>query len=130
MKMSFVEILMVLFCKLNLSILLILPLRYEYQRESSGVSSVKNFKTLLPASSKDVYYRDDIGNISTSHMKVMDDAVELDLRPRFSAANRSIGASITEKAPTRAFSWLKVLSTRIVNLRLKLHCCHLVPLRV
>merc|ERR1712096_468184 len=48
-----------------------------------GVSSVKNFKTLLPAAAKDVYYRDDIGNISTSHMKVMDDAVELDLRPRF-----------------------------------------------
>jgi len=57
--------------------------RYEFQRESSGVSSVKNFKTLLPASSKDVYYRDDIGNISTSHLRVMDDAVELDLRPRF-----------------------------------------------
>ena len=57
--------------------------RYEFQRENSGVSSVKNFKTLLPASAKDVYYRDDIGNISTSHMKVMDDAVELDLRPRF-----------------------------------------------
>ena len=44
---------------------------------------MKNFKTLLPAAAKDVYYRDDIGNISTSHMKVMDDAVELDLRPRF-----------------------------------------------
>ena len=58
-------------------------IRYEYQREQSGVSSIKNFKTLLPASSSDVYYRDDIGNISTSHMKVMDDAVELDLRPRF-----------------------------------------------
>jgi len=57
--------------------------RYEFQRENSGVSSVKNFKTLLPASAKNVYYRDDIGNISTSHMKVMDDAVELDLRPRF-----------------------------------------------
>lgn len=57
--------------------------RYEFQRESSGVSSVKNFKTLLPAAARDVYYRDDIGNISTSHMKVMDDAVELDLRPRF-----------------------------------------------
>jgi len=57
--------------------------RYDYQREQSGASSIKNFKTLLPASSKDVYYRDDIGNISTSHMKVMDDAVELDLRPRF-----------------------------------------------
>merc|ERR1712059_218586 len=37
--------------------------RYEFQRESSGVSSVKNFKTLLPAAAKDVYYRDDIGNI-------------------------------------------------------------------
>jgi len=57
--------------------------RYEFQRENSGVSSVKNFKTLLPAAARDVYYRDDIGNISTSHMKVMDDAVELDLRPRF-----------------------------------------------
>lgn len=60
---------------------------------------MKNFKTLLPAAAKDVYYRDDIGNISTSHLKVrscykvtkmkiphsqvMDDAVELDLRPRF-----------------------------------------------
>ena len=96
MKMSFVEI-MVMVCKLNLSILLILPLRYEYQRESSGVSSVKNFKTLLPASSKDVYYRDDIGNISTSHMKVMDDAVELDLRPRFSAANRLIGEVVQSR---------------------------------
>jgi len=57
--------------------------RYEFQRENSGVSSVKNFKSLLPAAARDVYYRDDIGNISTSHMKVMDDAVELDLRPRF-----------------------------------------------
>jgi len=57
--------------------------RYEFQRENSGVSSVKNFKSLLPAAASGVYYRDDIGNISTSHMKVMDDAVELDLRPRF-----------------------------------------------
>ena len=75
------------------------------------MSSIKNFKTLLPASSSDVYYRDDIGNISPSHMKVMDDAVELDLRPRFSAVQCSIGSTtgctITEKAPTRAFSWLK-----------------------
>ena len=47
------------------------------------MSSVKNFKTLLPAAAKDAYYRDDIGNISTSHMKVMDDAAELDLGPRF-----------------------------------------------
>ncbi|KAF4532123.1 hypothetical protein B566_EDAN004129 [Ephemera danica] len=58
--------------------------RYEYQRETqSGVSSVKQFKTALPASASDVYYRDEIGNISTSHMRVLSDSVELDLRPRF-----------------------------------------------
>jgi len=57
--------------------------RYEFQRENSGIAAVKNFKTFLPASARDVYYRDDIGNISTSAMKVKDDYVELDLRPRF-----------------------------------------------
>jgi oligosaccharyltransferase complex subunit alpha (ribophorin I) len=58
--------------------------RYEYQRESqSGVSSVKSFRTALPASAQDVYYRDEIGNISTSHMRVLSDSVELELRPRF-----------------------------------------------
>ena len=58
--------------------------RYDYQRESqSGLSSVKSFKTILPASATDVYYRDEIGNISTSHMRILPDSVELDLRPRF-----------------------------------------------
>lgn len=58
--------------------------RYEYQREAgSGVSSVKSFRTVLPAASRDVYYRDDIGNISTSHLRNLPDSVELDLRPRF-----------------------------------------------
>lgn len=58
--------------------------RYDYQREAqSGVSSVKAFKTILPAAATDAYYRDEIGNISTSHMKILSDSVELDLRPRF-----------------------------------------------
>lgn len=57
--------------------------RYDFQREHNSYSSIKSFKTVIPASAKDVYYRDEIGNISTSHMKVLDDAVELDLRPRF-----------------------------------------------
>jgi len=57
--------------------------RYEYQRENSGASAVKSFKTILPAAAEDVYYRDDIGNISTSAMRVLVDAVELELRPRF-----------------------------------------------
>merc|ERR1712156_1230430 len=57
--------------------------RYEFQRENSGVAAIKSFKTFLPAAANGVYYRDDIGNISTSAMRVLDDAVEVDLRPRF-----------------------------------------------
>jgi len=57
--------------------------RYDYQRQPNPLSAVKSFKTVLPASAADVYYRDEIGNISTSNLKEMDDAVELELRPRF-----------------------------------------------
>merc|ERR1711997_1214821 len=57
--------------------------RYEFQRENSGVSAVKMFKTILPAAASDVYYRDDIGNISTSALRFLDDSVEVELRPRF-----------------------------------------------
>ncbi|CAM1324160.1 RPN1 (predicted), partial [Pycnogonum litorale] len=57
--------------------------RYEYQTEHSGVSAIKGYKTVLPAAASDVYYRDEIGNISTSHLRVLDDSVELELRPRF-----------------------------------------------
>ena len=32
-------------------------------------TAVKSFRTVLPASSKNVYYRDDIGNISTSNLR-------------------------------------------------------------
>jgi len=57
--------------------------RYEFQRENSGVSAVKMFKTILPAAASDVYYRDDIGNISTSALRFLEDSVEVELRPRF-----------------------------------------------
>ncbi|GIY26460.1 dolichyl-diphosphooligosaccharide--protein glycosyltransferase subunit 1 [Caerostris extrusa] len=58
--------------------------RYEFQRDQSGFNSVKSFKVYnLPASASDVYYRDEIGNISTSHLRVLDDSTEVDLRPRF-----------------------------------------------
>ncbi|XP_014669054.1 PREDICTED: dolichyl-diphosphooligosaccharide--protein glycosyltransferase subunit 1-like [Priapulus caudatus] len=57
--------------------------RYEYQKDKSGFNSVWSFKTLLPASAADVYYRDEIGNISTSHLRELVDSVEVDLRPRF-----------------------------------------------
>ncbi len=38
---------------------------------------------MLPAAARDVYYRDEIGNISTSALRELDDMVELELRPRF-----------------------------------------------
>ncbi|XP_045447098.1 dolichyl-diphosphooligosaccharide--protein glycosyltransferase subunit 1 [Melitaea cinxia] len=58
--------------------------RYDYQQDHhSGPASVRSYKTLLPASASDVYYRDTNGNISTSNMKVKKDSVELDLRPRY-----------------------------------------------
>jgi hypothetical protein len=40
-------------------------------------------QTILPASARDVYYRDEIGNISTSNLRDLDDSMELELRPRF-----------------------------------------------
>ncbi|XP_071818001.1 dolichyl-diphosphooligosaccharide--protein glycosyltransferase subunit 1-like isoform X1 [Apostichopus japonicus] len=57
--------------------------RYDYQRQQDGFSSVKSFTTILPAAAQDVYYRDEIGNISTSNLLERDDHVELELRPRF-----------------------------------------------
>ncbi|XP_002740264.1 dolichyl-diphosphooligosaccharide--protein glycosyltransferase subunit 1 [Saccoglossus kowalevskii] len=57
--------------------------RYDYQRTQDGFSSIKSFKTILPASARDVYYRDEIGNISTSHLNEQDEFIEVELRPRF-----------------------------------------------
>jgi len=56
--------------------------RYDYQRTPT-YAAVKSLKVALPAAAKDVYYRDVIGNISTSNMLVQEDSVELELRPRF-----------------------------------------------
>ncbi|XP_002157282.1 dolichyl-diphosphooligosaccharide--protein glycosyltransferase subunit 1 isoform X1 [Hydra vulgaris] len=56
--------------------------RYDYQRTPSH-AAVKSIKSVLPAAAKDVYYRDEIGNISTSNLLNTHDSVELELRPRF-----------------------------------------------
>lgn len=56
--------------------------RYDFQRQPT-YAAVKSFKTVLPAAARDVYYRDEIGNISTSNMLTQDDSVEVELRPRF-----------------------------------------------
>ncbi|CAF0707010.1 unnamed protein product [Brachionus calyciflorus] len=62
--------------------------RFDYMRRQGGQSSVKSFKTLLPSTAADVYYRDEIGNISTSNLRLPSknnkgEPVELELKPRF-----------------------------------------------
>lgn len=58
--------------------------RYEFAREpKSWEASIQSFDTILPAAASDIYYRDEIGNISTSHTRIKKDSVELNLRPRF-----------------------------------------------
>lgn len=62
--------------------------RFDYMRRQGGSASVKSFKTLLPSTAADVYYRDEIGNISTSNLRMpgkssKGEPAELELRPRF-----------------------------------------------
>lgn len=57
--------------------------RLDFQRRQDSYSAVKTFKTSLPAAARDIYYRDEIGNVSTSHVKEMQDQVEVEIRPRF-----------------------------------------------
>jgi len=60
--------------------------RYDYQinPQANGQAALKFLRQYLPSEALDVYYRDDIGNISTSHLNVDDDnKLRLDLRPRF-----------------------------------------------
>jgi oligosaccharyltransferase complex subunit alpha (ribophorin I) len=62
--------------------------RFDYMRRQGGAASVKSLRALLPPSARDVYYRDEIGNISTSNLRVPSKSmsaenVELEIRPRF-----------------------------------------------
>jgi len=58
--------------------------RYDYQRNPQASPAViAYFKTVLPPSAADVYYRDDIGNITTSNMNINQRGLVVDLIPRF-----------------------------------------------
>lgn len=58
--------------------------RFDYQR-SYGRSGnvVASLREVLPHGAADVYYRDEIGNISTSHMFAGEEGVVLDIQPRY-----------------------------------------------
>ena len=58
--------------------------RYEYQAKRSLTSpSFRTLNAILPAQAHDIYYRDQIGNISTSDMVISNDEIELNIETRF-----------------------------------------------
>lgn len=58
----------------------------EFQH-SAGVHEhtnvLKDLTFRLPSSARDVYYRDDIGNVSTSHVRHEPSGVVLEITPRY-----------------------------------------------
>eukprot|EP00741_Cyanophora_paradoxa_P015731 tig00020904_g15187.t1 len=59
--------------------------RYDYQRNpmGAGVASIRSIVSVLPSSAFEIYYRDEIGNISTSAINPSDKGLEVELVPRF-----------------------------------------------
>ncbi|KAK6929185.1 Ribophorin I [Dillenia turbinata] len=59
--------------------------RVEYQSRPtiSGISSFKHLLALLPPRVHSVYYRDEIGNISSSHLRSDSRKSELEIEPRY-----------------------------------------------
>nr|CAD2177809.1 unnamed protein product [Meloidogyne enterolobii] len=59
--------------------------RLDFQMDRRGMKQpvVRSFKSILPPATRDIYYRDEIGNISTSSVYPRNDRVEVELRPRF-----------------------------------------------
>ncbi|CAN6226321.1 unnamed protein product [Urochloa humidicola] len=58
-------------------------LEYQSRPSISGASSFKNLLARLPPRVHSVYYRDEIGNISTSHLRIGSQKSELEIEPRY-----------------------------------------------
>jgi len=56
--------------------------RLDYVYGQTG-NSVRDFTQYLPKQARDAYYRDDIGNVSTSHVFPSENGIKLDIDPRF-----------------------------------------------
>ncbi|XP_061999986.1 dolichyl-diphosphooligosaccharide--protein glycosyltransferase subunit 1B [Rosa rugosa] len=57
--------------------------RVDYQGRSSGVSSFKHLLARLPPRVHSVFYRDQIGNISSSHLRTDYRRSDLEIEPRY-----------------------------------------------
>jgi oligosaccharyltransferase complex subunit alpha (ribophorin I) len=58
-------------------------LEYQSRPSISGMSSFKNLLAKLPPRVHSVYYRDEIGNISSSHLRTDSHKSELEIEPRY-----------------------------------------------
>ncbi|GJN01199.1 hypothetical protein PR202_ga18446 [Eleusine coracana subsp. coracana] len=58
-------------------------LEYQSRQSISGTSSFKNLLARLPPRVHSVYYRDEIGNISSSHLRTDSHKSELEIEPRY-----------------------------------------------
>jgi len=59
--------------------------RLEYQADprQHGVASFRQLAAVLPRGAHSLYFRDEIGNVSTSHVRHFRDKLEVALLPRF-----------------------------------------------
>eukprot|EP01006_Ploeotia_vitrea_P006231 TRINITY_DN12590_c0_g1_i1.p1 TRINITY_DN12590_c0_g1~~TRINITY_DN12590_c0_g1_i1.p1 ORF type:complete len:491 (-),score=276.17 TRINITY_DN12590_c0_g1_i1:1418-2890(-) len=57
--------------------------RFDYDRNRGNPASFSEIRARLPKTSFDVYYRDGIGNISSSHVRVERKSQLLEVQPRF-----------------------------------------------
>lgn len=58
-------------------------LEYQARPSVSGSSSFKNLLARLPPRVHSVYYRDEIGNVSSSHLRTDSQKSELEIEPRY-----------------------------------------------
>lgn len=58
-------------------------LDFQLDRRGSKMPALQKYLTVLPAAAKDIYYRDVIGNISTSDVKLRKNSVDVEIQPRF-----------------------------------------------
>jgi oligosaccharyltransferase complex subunit alpha (ribophorin I) len=58
--------------------------RFDYQRtQRTSGAPIRSVLNLIPLSASEIYYRDEIGNISTSDITVAKDKLAVELTPRF-----------------------------------------------
>ncbi|GJP51316.1 hypothetical protein CLOM_g10476 [Closterium sp. NIES-68] len=58
-------------------------LDYQHRPMAIGVSSLRGLMAVLPERANTVYYRDEIGNISSSHLRYPHRKAELEIEPRY-----------------------------------------------